>query len=715
MIEGLLHERGLSAPHHLLGLHPENEGKKVIRLWRPGASSCHLELRGKEVEMEQVHDAGLFQCVVTQDTEPRDYKVSYPSGILAHDPYSFKSSLGEIDVHLLGRGLHYEVYRILGATPTLHDGIKGTTFALWAPNASSVFLIGDFNHWDTSSLPMRFLDYIGVWELFVPGVGDGQKYKFVIHTKEGHQLVKSDPLAHFAELRPNTASIVFDVDRFHWTDEEWKEGRHRYAEGKCPINIYEVHLGSWKHEQGHFISYRENAVHLSAYCKEMGYTHVELMGISEHPLDESWGYQVTGYFAPTSRFGSPEDFQYFVNHLHQEGIGVIIDWVPAHFPTDGHSLAQFDGTYLYEHADPRQGYHPHWNTHIFNYGRVEVSNFLIGSALFWLEKMHVDGLRVDAVASILYLDYGREHGQWIPNAHGTNINLEAVEFLKHFNSAVHDRFSDVLTFAEESTLFQGVTFDVKRGGLGFDYKWNMGWMHDTLRFFQTDFPYRRHLFHALAHIMSYAYQEKFILVLSHDEVVHGKASLIGKMPGNDWEKFAGMRLLLSYMMGMPGKKLLFMGAEIGQWNEWNVKEQLHWHLTGYDRHKELQQFVKELNHFYLSESALWENDATKEGFEWVDLSDQENCVFSYLRKSSERSLLVIHHFLPGTLENYRLEIKNIASLKPLFSSDRKEYGGSGIVASSIKKEGSGVTLTLPPLATEFFEVQFDQTGLPESH
>ncbi|NGX45761.1 MAG: 1,4-alpha-glucan branching enzyme GlgB [Chlamydiae bacterium] len=714
MIEGLLHERGLSTPHHFLGLHPEEEGKKVIRLWRPGASSCHLELRGKEVEMEQVHDAGLFQCVVTHDTGLQDYKISYPNGLVAHDPYAFTSALGDLDVHLLGRGLHYEVYRILGATLSLHEGVKGTTFALWAPNASSVFLIGDFNNWDPSVLPMRFVEGIGVWELFIPGVGEGDKYKFVIRSQEGHQLDKSDPVAHFSELRPKTASIVFDVDRFHWSDEEWMHERHRHRNGALPLNIYEVHLGSWQRDEGHFINYRVSAVRLATYCKEMGYTHVELMGLLEHPLDESWGYQVTGYFAPTSRFGTPEDFQFLVNHLHKEGIGVILDWVPAHFPKDGHSLAQFDGTYLYEHADPRQGFHPHWNTHIFNYGRFEVSNFLIGSALFWLEKMHIDGLRVDGVASMLYLDYGREQGEWIPNVHGSNINLEAIEFLKHLNSALHERFADVLIFAEESTSFEGITRSVEDGGLGFDYKWNMGWMNDTLSFFQTDFAHRSHRFDALAHVMNYAYQERFTLVLSHDEVVHGKASLIAKMPGDEWEKFAGVRLLLSYMMGMPGKKLLFMGGELGQWNEWNVQEELHWHLREYERHKELHHFVKELNQFYLSESALWEQDAISEGFEWVDLSDKDNCVFSYLRKSASQSLLVVHHFLPGTLENYHLDLKNVASIRSLFSSDRKEYGGSGIMSASVEKDSEGITLALPPLSTEFFEVRFDQTGLSEA-
>ncbi len=714
MIEGLLHERGIATPHSFLGLHPLEEGKKVIRIWRPGTGSCHLQLRGKEVEMDQVHDAGLFECVVPLKTCFSDYKISYPSGMVAHDPYAFKCALGELDVHLLGRGLHYEVYRILGATLCLHEGVKGTSFALWAPNASSVFLIGDFNHWNTHALPMRFVDGVGIWELFVPGVGEGEKYKFSLRTEAGFELVKADPVAHFSELRPKTASVVFDVDRFHWGDEEWMNEREKFQSGEAPINIYEVHLSSWQKDEGHFINYRELARRLATYCKEMNYTHVELIGILEHPLDESWGYQVTGYFAPTSRFGTPEDFQYLVNHLHQEEIGLIVDWVPAHFPTDDHSLARFDGTYLYEHADPRQGYHPHWNTHIFNYGRYEVSNFLIGSALFWFEKMHVDGLRVDAVASMLYLDYGREHGEWIPNEHGTNINLEALEFLKHFNSIVHERFPDALTIAEESTSFEGITRPVDRGGVGFDYKWNMGWMNDTLSFFKADFPHRRDRFDALKLILTYLHQERFILVLSHDEVVHGKASLISKMPGDEWEKFAGVRLLLSFMVAMPGKKLLFMGAELGQWNEWNANEELHWHLCKFGCHAELKYFVQELNLFYLSERALWEKDYVDEGFECISESDKENCVLSYLRKSEGRSLLVVHHFLPNTLENYRLPLKNVVSIRSLLSSDRKEYGGSGIMGRSIEADAEGIMLTIPPLATEFFEVEFDQTELPET-
>ena len=518
-------------PHSVLGLQNIDENKRVIRIFRPDSENCELEVHGRTVLANKIHDAGFYEYEVAPDFKPTDYRIFHTGGKLAHDPYAFELTFGQLDIHLLNQGLHYELYDLLGATIKVHQGVMGTNFAVWAPNAVNVSIVGDFNHWNGKATPMRSVGETGVWEIFLPGLGEGENYKFEILTKNGERLIKTDPVAHFFALRPDTSSIVFDVSRFHWSDAHYLEERKKIRDGNQPINVYEVHPGAWKRKDGAFLNYRELAEELSAYCKEMHFTHVELMGICEHPLDESWGYQVTGYFGPTSRYGTPEDFQYLVSYLHEHDIGVILDWVPAHFPTDAHSLFQFDGTYLYEHEDPRQGYHPHWNTHIFNYGRWEVSNFLIASALFWIQKMHIDGLRVDAVASMLYLDYGREAGEWVPNVHGTNINLEAVEFLKHLNSIIHKHAPDVLTIAEESTDFAGITKDVDQDGLGFDLKWNLGWMHDTLAFFEES-----HNLPSLNHIMDYAFREKFILVLSHDEVVHGKKSLLSKMPGSEEQK-----------------------------------------------------------------------------------------------------------------------------------------------------------------------------------
>jgi 1,4-alpha-glucan branching enzyme len=567
--------------------------------------------------------------------------------------------------------------------------------------------VGDFNQWDGNYLPMRSLGASGIWEIFVPGLNQGEKYKFEIFTQNGERKIKSDPYAHFNELRPQTASIVFDVDQFKWTDTEWMEHRTLCATGKTPVCIYEVHLGSWQREaDGKFLNYRELAVRLALYCNEMGFTHVELMPVMEHPFDPSWGYQVTGYFAVTSRYGTPEDFQFFVNHLHEMGIGVIMDWVPAHFPTDDFSLSQFDGTALYEHADPRKGFHPHWSTLIFNYGRLEVVNFLIASALFWLEKMHIDGLRVDAVASMIYLDYGRENGEWIPNQFGNNINLEAIEFIKHLNSIVHQSVPGALMFAEESTAYEGVTRPVEWGGLGFDFKWNMGWMNDTLRYFTTDPLFRTYHQQLLTFVMIYAFSERFVLVLSHDEVVHGKASLLSKMPGDNWQKFAHMRLLYSYLMCQVGKKLLFMGGEFGTWNEWNPNEPLEWHLSQFDEHGKLKTCVKELNHFYLKNPALWQWDFEPRSFEWVDFSDHKNSVVTYLRKSDHQILLCIHNFTPSYFEKYKISLSHVAQLKELFNTDREEYGGSGKINGQVVIEDSGLELQLAPLATLIFQIEF---------
>lgn len=693
----------LQDPHAFLGLHLIDEEHKVVRLWRPGATSIHFTLFGKIVTAEKIDDRGLFQYEVPFHTEVKDYRVFHLSGLLAADPYAFFPSFGELDGHLFSKGVHYQLYQVMGARVATLEGHDGVKFIVWAPNAEAVALVADFNHWDGSVNPMRSLGGSGVWELFVPGLEEGEKYKFEIRTKEGALLVKADPFATYSEMRPKTASIVFDVDRYKWHDEAWMAKR-----GSCqaPIIIYEVHLGSWKTHEGTFLNYRTLAHELTVYCQKMGFTHVELMPVMEHPLDESWGYQVTGFYAATSRFGTAEDFQYFVDFLHQAGIGVILDWVPAHFPTDAFSLIQFDGTPLFEHEDPRKGFHPHWNTLIFNYGRYEVSNFLLASALYWLDKMHIDGLRVDAVASMLYLDYGRNEGEWLPNLYGGRENLEAIEFLKHLNAAVHQRFPSVLMFAEESTSFPGITQSVNQGGLGFDLKWNMGWMNDTLRFFKKD-PFFRHFHHSdLTFGLLYAFTERFISVLSHDEVVHGKASLLSKMPGDDWQKFANVRLLYSYMICQPGKKLLFMGAEIGQWSEWNCKRELDWYLLDYFPHHALQQFVLEMNRFYLSHRALWENDFDYRGFEWVDLSDRQNSVISYLRKGAHSALLCVHHFTPTYFSDYFIALPSLVHIVELFNTDREEYGGSGKINAQIKYDKHGLTIQLAPLATLIFEVHF---------
>lgn len=697
----------LSNPHCFLGLHSLDEDKKVIRLWKPGALSLHLELLGQIVEMQRIGEEGLFELQVPLTIGPFDYRVFDQREGKSYDPYVFWPTFGELDSYLWIRGVHYQIYEALGAHLFCHQGVEGVKFAVWAPSAESVALIGDFNLWDGRVHPMRSMGASGVWELFLPGLGVNERYKFEIKTRKGHLLLKSDPFAHAGEIRPSSASVVAHVNQHEWKDSAWMQKRQRFRTGETALNIYEVHLGSWKKKGNHFLNYREIAHELASYCKEMGFSHVELMPVSEHPLDESWGYQVTGFYAVTSRFGTPTDFQYFVDYLHQQEIGVIVDWVPAHFPMDEFSLAQFDGTYLFEHGDPRQGLHPHWNTYIFNYGRYEVSNFLIGSALFWLDKMHVDGLRVDAVASMLYLDYGRKEGEWIPNIYGGNINLEAIDFIKHLNSIVHERFPGVLMCAEESTAFTGVTHPLEWGGLGFDFKWNMGWMNDTLRYFKKD-PFFRHYHHQdLTFGLLYAYSERFLLPLSHDEVVHGKASLLSKMPGDEWQKFANLRLLYSYMICQPGKKLFFMGGEIGQWKEWNCKEELEWSLLQFPLHVGLKRSIQELNHFYHGNPALWEKDFEAYGFEWIDFSDKDNSVISYLRRSRKSLLACVHNFTPNYFPDYFVRLPDLKNVKEVFNTDREEFGGSGKINPNVRSEEQGFIIQLAPLATMIFEVNFE--------
>lgn len=685
----------MTDPHEYLGL--QNEGK-LIRLFAPDQTKVELEVHGKRVCAEE-KGSGIFEYVSPHSLHFKEYQIVHPSGMVTYDPYAFNPTFSEEDEKLFSEGKHLAIDEVMGGRICVHEEVSGVKFSVWAPCAKQVYLVGDFNGWNLKKNPMRQMGSSGIWELFFPGIGEGERYKFAIETSEGAIRLKSDPYAYQGEMRPSTASVVARVDCHVWGDQEWMEKRQ-----KClhePITIYEIHLGAWKNGEGEFIGYREVAPILIDYLKKMGYTHVEFMPIMGHPLDESWGYQVTGFYEISRRYGPLRDFQYLVDVLHQNGIGVILDWVPAHFPTDDYSIAQFDGTYLYEHEDPRQGYHPSWNTHIFNFGRHEVGNFLLGSALFYLGKMHVDGLRVDAVSSMVYLDFERKEGEWIPNEDGGNENLEAIDFLKTLNKTIHEKFPSALMIAEESHAFPGIT---DPEGLGFDLRWNLGWMNDTLKYFQTEHEHRSAVHKIFAHKMSYFYSEKHLLPFSHDEVVHEKKSLLSKMPGNEWEKFANLRLLLSYQTCHPGKKLLFMGGEIGQWHEWNCKEEVHWDVLAMPFHHQLQYMVACLNAFYKEHPALYMDDFSGKGFEWVDYSDHTNSVISYLRKGEEETLLCIHHFSPEELDNYQIPLKKRKEAREIFSTDSKEYGGSGIMNPEIAIDKEGIRLILPPLSTLIIQV-----------
>ena len=590
----------------------------------------------------------------------------------------------ELDMYYLGQATHYEIYRKLGAHPTEEKGKKGVYFAVWAPNAAKVSVIGSFNNWQEDANEMERLEPMGVYETFIPEAAEGDMYKFYIETRDGRRLYKADPYANYAELRPGTASVVTDITHFKWTDAKWMEKRKATKDVHSqPMSIYEVHPGSWMRHPGRedegFYSYRELAKRLTAYVKEMGYTHVELMGISEYPYDGSWGYQVTGYYAPTSRYGTPEDFAYFVDYLHKNNIGVILDWVPAHFPKDAHGLEEFDGTCLYEYADPKKGEHPDWGTKIFDYGKNEVKNFLIGSALMWIEHYHVDGLRVDAVASMLYLDYGKKDGQWIANKYGGNKNLEAIEFFKHINTLILGRNPGTVMIAEESTAWPKVTGKVEEDGLNFSYKWNMGWMHDFLDYMKLDPYFRKDNHNKMTFGMSYNGSEHYILVLSHDEVVHLKCSMLNKMPGLGEEKFSNLKAGYAFMMGHPGKKLLFMGQEFGQLREWSEERELDWFLLEEDSHKQLQTFVKDLLHIYKKYPAMYEADTDWNNFEWINADDAYRSIFSFVRKSKngKKNLLFVCNFTPVAREDYRVGVPMKKQYKLIFNSDEKKYGGSG--------------------------------------
>jgi 1,4-alpha-glucan branching enzyme len=623
--------------------------------------------------------------------------------------------LTDHDVYLFNEGTHLRLFEKLGAHPQTVEGEPGTAFAVWAPDAQQVFVMGDFNHWDRSSHPLHANGVSGVWEAFVPGVQSGEIYKYhIVSRYNDYKVDKADPFATHAETPSKTGSIVWPLD-YEWGDSSWMENRAKNNALDAPFSIYEVHLGSWRRrpeDDNRSLSYREIAPQLADYVAEMGFTHVEFLPITEHPFTGSWGYQTTGYFAPTSRFGTPQDFMYLVDYLHQKGIGVILDWVPSHFPSDEYGLAYFDGTYLYEHGDPRKGFHPDWKSAIFNYGRNEVRSFLLSSALFWIDKYHVDGLRVDAVASMLYLDYSRKDGEWIPNKYGGNENLEALDFIRRLNEEVYKAHPDVQMIAEESTAWPMVSRPVYVGGLGFGMKWDMGWMHDTLLFMSKEPIHRKYHHNQLTFRMLYAFTENFALPLSHDEVVHGKGSLLSKMPGDGWQRFANLRLLFAYMWGQAGKKLLFMGAEFGQWNEWSHEESLQWDLTQYLPHEGAQQWVRDLNRFYRSEPAMHELDCDPAGFEWIDCSDWESSVVSFLRKSKSTPSLVVavFNFTPVPRHGYQIGVPRGGFWEEALNSDAMDYGGSGqgnfggLEASSIPIHGRPFSLeiTLPPLGAVFF-------------
>ena len=616
-------------------------------------------------------------------------------------------------MHLLSEGNHYRSYKKLGAHVIEHEGVKGVFFAVWAPNAKRVSIIGDFNRWDGRHNPMRNRGSTGIWELFIPDLSDGEYYKFEIKTQDDIIFEKADPYAFRTEIRPKTSSIVHSIGNYKWNDQKYMKKRAEKDHLNEPIAIYEVHLGSWKKKNGNeFLTYRELADDLLNYVIDMGYTHVELLPISEHPFDGSWGYQVTGYFAPTSRFGTPEDFCYFVDKFHKKGIKVIIDWVPAHFPTDSFALAQFDGTALYEHVDPKKGFHKDWKTLIFNYGRNEVRNFLISNALFWLDIYHIDGLRVDAVASMLYLDYAREEGEWIPNKYGSNENLEALYFIKRLNEQVYLEYPGVFMIAEESTSWTGVSRPTYLGGLGFGLKWNMGWMNDFLEYISKEPIHRKYHHNNLTFSMIYAFTENFILVLSHDEVVHGKQALISKMPGDDWQKFANMRLAIGFMYAHPGKKLIFMGAEFGQWHEWNAEQSLDWNLLEWDSHKRLRGYFIALNKIYKENPALYEIDFTHQGFEWINCNDWTSSIITFIRKGNNPDdvVLVVANFTPVPRYDYRVGVPRHCHWEEILNSDAAEYGGSGVGniggfwSDEIEWDYRpySINLTIPPLGILMF-------------
>ena len=739
-------------PFEVLGPHQVQENGKpswVVRAYLPRASAAWVvrpEER-KEYPMHSVHHPNFFECVLDVE-QLTNYQLRVKEGEherVIYDPYAFRSPLlTDFDIHLFAEGNHHRIYEKLGAHLTEINGISGVYFAVWAPNARNVSVLGDFNYWDGRDHQMRIRNN-GIWELFIPGLEAGTHYKYEVKNQAGHIYEKTDPYGFQQEPRPKTASIVADLSVHTWQDQDWMEQRRHTDPLTQPVSVYEVHLGSWMHGSyddpartpdgeivppipvadlkpgARFLTYRELADKLIPYVKELGFTHIELLPVSEHPFDGSWGYQVTGYYAATSRYGTPQDFMYFVDQCHQNGIGVIVDWVPGHFPKDGHGLANFDGTALYEHADPRIGEHKEWGTLVFNYGRNEVRNFLVANALFWFDKYHIDGIRVDAVASMLYLDYLRPPGQWVANQYGGREHIEAADFLRQLNHVLFSYFPGALSIAEESTTWPMVSWPTYVGGLGFNLKWNMGWMHDMLDYFHMDPWFRQFHQNNVTFSIMYAFTENFMLALSHDEVVHGKSPMIGKMPGDEWQKFANLRCLYSYMFTHPGKKTLFMSMEFGQWTEWNVWGDLEWHLLNYEPHQKLKHFMSRLNHLYRSEPALYTQDFSFDGFEWIDCSDNRHSVVSFIRRAkddAEDFVVIVCNFTPQPHSHYRVGVPEFGFYTELFNSDARDYGGSnmGNLGGKWSEEWSfhnrpySIDLCLPPLGVLVLKLDRQKTA-----
>lgn len=696
-------------PFTVLGCHRNANGKAVIRVFSP--HTRRLILDSTQENFTRIGHSDLFEWQGNADSLPLHYRlIRLDSENLQqyfYDPYDFSAQLSDFDLHLFAEGRHWHIYNILGAHPGEIDGIHGVRFATWAPNAERVSVLGDFNRWDGRCHPMRNRGASGVWELFIPGLSTGELYKFEIrHRDSGRVMQKTDPYAQEYELRPRTASCITQSN-YQWQDSEWIAARQQRSWLHAPLSIYEVHLGSWqRNAQGGFLNYKELAQRLVEHVTDLGFTHIELLPVTEHPLDDSWGYQTTGYFAPTRRFGTPDEFRYFVDHCHKNGIGVLIDWVPAHFPRDDFALAQFDGSSLYEHDDPRRGEHPDWGTLIFNYGRNEVRNFLIGSAIYWLKEFHIDGLRVDAVASMLYLDYSRKQGEWLPNIHGGNENLDAIAFIRELNRVTHSEHPGTMIMAEESTAWPMVTRPTDIGGLGFSMKWNMGWMHDTLKYMAKEPIHRRYYHDQLTFGLLYLFHENFILALSHDEIVHGKSSLLYKMPGDEWQRFANLRLLFTFMFTYPGKKLLFMGMEFAQGDEWSFSKSLDWYVLDYPLHQGVRQLLRDMNRLYKNTPALYANEFESQGFEWIDCHDSVQSVLAYLRKHGDEFVIVIVNFTPVPRFDYRIGVPRAGRYRECLNSDSAFYAGSNLGnggelhAESIpwmEREFS-LALTLPPLA-----------------
>ena len=723
-------------PCDFLGPHlMDKENSVIVRAYLPRASEAWVQWNGKKkngtISMMRVRPEGIFEAILEGENKLYPYEIGFTdvtgAKVQVQDPYAFRVQLTGSDLMLLGEGNHLKSYEILGAHVKVIDGVKGVHFAVLAPNAKSVSVVGNFNHWQPGTHAMTRISFSGYWALFVPGLKEGDLYKFAVRGCDGEIKIKCDPYGFQCELRPKTANVIASLGRFKWCDDSWMKKRLEWNYVRAPVSIYEVHLGSWKRDEKSgwgFMNYRDLAEQLVAYVKEMGYTHIELLPVAEHPLDESWGYQVINYFAPTSRFGRPEDFMYFVDYCHRHNLGVLLDWTPGHFPRDAHGLAHFDGREIYGYEDWKKREHKDWGTFIFDYGRNEVKNFLISNALFWLDKYHMDGLRVDAVASMLYLDYSRGSGEWERNAYGGNENLESIYFLKRFNEIVHTEYPGVLTIGEESTAWPGVSRPTYHGGLGFSLKWNMGWMHDTLYYFSQDPIYRKWHQGTLTFSALYAFTENFVLPISHDEVVHGKCSLLEKMPGDDWQKFAGVRLFLTYMFAHPGKKLLFMGSDFGQRREWDCKYSIDWHVLNWIGHEQIQLLTKDLNTLYRKEKALHELDFEGAGFEWIDFQDSDSSVISFIRWSRDHRncIIAVCNMTPVPRLGYRIGVPHPGFYREILNSDACEYGGSGVGNrggfaadhSACHGRPYSLNLDLPPLGAVLFRHE-GELGVKTAH